>query len=270
MRFNADGWSALIAMLSTGAILGHNLWLIAERKLNDSKDRLRLEINTSDLFPKSESAIDPDRIAEFSLLQAGRRRRPAEYRVEGASLTTEVELSATGTLLAALTLHPRLIRLEPEKFLHYLLEEESHNVIALREQSGLRDSAGREVYTKYAKTILQPGERQDESFKQPLGQRLEIIPAVNPCLLRAGDRLAVQALFEGAPAAGVRASIGCDQLNDGAYHSHARTDDEGWAEFAITAAGRWFVRTHLIRPHHKVETADWESHWSSLTFEAGR
>ncbi|MBX3277612.1 MAG: DUF4198 domain-containing protein [Acidobacteria bacterium] len=269
MRLNAEGWVALTALVSTGAILGHNLWLIASRKTGDGAEGLRLEINTSDLFPGSESAIAIDRIADFSLYGAGVSMRPVGYRVEGDSLTAEVERSPAGTLLAALTLHPRVIRLEPEKFHHYLVEEEAHHVIADRDGLGQSGFDGREVYTKYAKAMLQAGERQDETFGRTVGQRLEIIPAVNPCLLRAGDRLSVQVLFEGAPVMGLRASVGCDRLNSGSYIAHVRTDDAGCAEFDVTEAGRWYVRTHLIRRHENAGAADWESHWSSLTFEIG-
>jgi hypothetical protein len=64
-------WESLPALLgtfSTGALLGHNLWLLGPRLRPMPPEKLRLEINTSDLFLLSEIAITPDRIADIESL----------------------------------------------------------------------------------------------------------------------------------------------------------------------------------------------------------
>ncbi|HEX8998284.1 MAG TPA: DUF4198 domain-containing protein [Blastocatellia bacterium] len=263
MRYNTEGWNALLAMLSTGAILGHNLWLLASRK---NEARLRLEMNTSDLFPLSESAISPDRIAALSLISSRGSLPVKEYQADGTSLVAEVDAPESEVLLAALTLHPREITLGAEKFEHYLLEEDAHDAIAIRQQTGQSGVDGREIYTKYAKAVFQTEGAPDEAFGQVVGHRLEIVPQRNPCALRIGDRLSIQVLFDGAPVAGLRVSGGGEQLENGRYASQARTAETGRAEIEIIGAGRCFVRTHLIRPHAETEIADWESFWASLTF----
>lgn len=144
MRYNTDGWNALLAMLSTGAILGHNLWLLASRK---GESRLRLEMNTSDLFPLSESAISPERIAALSLISSRGSLPVKEFSIEGTSLVAEVDAPESGMLLVVLTLHPREITLSAEKFEHYLAEEDARDAIAIRRQTGQTSVDGREIYT---------------------------------------------------------------------------------------------------------------------------
>jgi hypothetical protein len=271
MRYNADGWNALMATLSTGAILGHNLWLLASRK-NDSG--LRLEMNTSDLFPASESAISPERIGDLSLFSSQGALSVTEFRIEGTSLVAEVDEPHKDIFLAALTLHPREITLKAEKFEHYLAEEEALDAIALRRQTGQSGIDGREIYTKYAKAFWPARGLTEEafsqsfrqSFRQSGGHRLEIIPDRNPCALYPGDRLSIRVLFDGEPAAGARISGGSEHLENGRYVYQSRTDETGHAEIEVPGTGRCFLRTHLIRPHLKAEVADWESFWASLTF----
>lgn len=263
MRYNTEGWNALLAMLSSGSILGHNLWLLASRK-NDA--RLRLEMNTSDLFPMSDSAISPERIAALSLISSRGSLPVKEFYAEGTSLVAEVDAPESEVLLAALTLHPREITLGAEKFAHYLAEEDARDAIALRQQTGQNEIDGREIYTKYAKAVFQTEGAPDEAFGQVVGHRLEIVPQRNPRALRIGDRLSVQVLFDGAPVVGLRVSGGGEHLANGGYASHAHTNETGRAEIEIIGAGRCFVRTHLIRPHLETEVADWESFWASLTF----
>lgn len=264
-----DAFVIVSLALSTGLILGHNLWVIASGKERLPGESLRLEINTSDLFPLSESAVAPERIESFTLMTADGEAPVTAFKAEGASLVAEIAAPHGGMLLAALTLHPRLITLEAEKFLHYLQEEEAEAVIAAREQSGQCDRPGREVYAKYAKTIVQTGQQGGDAFNRIAGQRLEIVPEKNPAALRVGDWLPVRVLFDGLPANALRVSTGCDGLNNGVYLAHRRTDAEGRTAVEITAPGRWFVRTHFIQAHNDPATAEWESFWSSLAFSVG-
>lgn len=257
---------ALWCALAVGALLGHNLWLVAQKEAAAPADKLRLSVNTSDLFPLSETAIAPERIAAFELLTATGKTPLKNFLVAENALIAEVGLPRAGLALAALTLHPRQITLDAEKFAHYLQEEEAHAVSGARRAHGQDEQPGREVYTKYAKAIVQCGGAPDETFRQIVGQRLEIIPEINPATLRAGDHLPVRVLRDGLPAAGLRVTSGCDRLKSGAPLAHWRTDETGRAAVAIAAPGRWFVRTHFIGAHHDAAIADWESFWSSLTF----
>jgi len=274
-------WGIALASISANLILGHNLWLVvkdqrAERGKHDP--RVRVEVNTSDDFPASESAVRPERIADFRVISAGASFVPiTQYVIEGQSLVAIIESTCgegtqstrEGACLVALELLPHPIVLEAEKFAHYIRDEDAAAQVAPHFEEGKTVSSQRESYTKYAKALLVPGTGgDDDAFRLVAGHRLEIVPQLSPASARRdGKRLPVQVLFDGEPMAGLRVSSGCENLGGGTYAAHTRTDAEGRASVELSAPGRWFIRAHHIRPHPDSRMADWESFWASLTFQ---
>ncbi|HEU0185149.1 MAG TPA: DUF4198 domain-containing protein [Blastocatellia bacterium] len=257
-------WEIALLTSSVGIIAGHNFWLIAKRHLAPQEGKLRVEAHTGHHFPVGESAISPERIADFRLISPNGEAPILDYRVEGAALVAEVTAQDAGARMAALTLHPRSITLEPDLFAKYIEEEDSAEAVAPDFQPGVTRSAQHEVYSKYAKAIL--ANDDNDVACRIVGQKMEIVLERNPAKLSAGDRLPVRVLFDGAPIPGVRVSSGCDRLSDGGYASHTRADAEGRAEVKLPVSGQWFLRSHYIRRHPDTQVADWESFWPSVTF----
>lgn len=244
-------------------LFGHNLWLISAGE----KDKILIEVSTSDNFPVSDSAVRPERVADFRLVSANGSTPVTVYEVEGKSLVALVKPD-TEARFAALELYPHPIVLEPAKFAGYIKSEAAEMLVAPQFIEGETTSAQRESYTKFAKALLDaPGEKQSNDVSFAAGHRLEIIPQNNPAMLQTSGKLPVRVLFEGKPIAGLRVSSGCENLNNGKYIAHAYTDEAGLATVEISGMGLWFVRTHFIRPHRDdAENFDWESFWASLTF----
>jgi len=263
IEFHPSNFPEIIfAGISTLVILGHNLWLVAK----DEKDKIIVEVNTSDNFPLSDSAVKPERVADFRLVSANESIPVTNYEVKENSLIASVKPNKNACL-AALELRPHPITLESEKFAGYIKSEDAERFVAPQFVSGKTTAPQRESYTKYAKVLLDaPGEKQSNDFSFAAGHRLEIIPQANPSTVQTGEKLAVKILFEGNSISGLRVSSGCKNLNDGKYAAHTRTDDDGFATVEISGKGLWFVRTHFIRPHTDANSFDWESFWASLTF----
>ena len=256
---------ALLACVSAGLILGHNLWLIAKRERHSDDDSFLIEANTSDSFPASDSAVRPERIADFRLVSSEGSTPIKEYRVEGKSLVAPLTLPRAGNYIAALTLHPHPITLEAEKFGHYIADEAAMARVASRFRIGETTTPQRESYAKYAKALIKGNAQNDDLFRRAVDHRLEIIPQNNLSAQR-DVKLQVQVLFDGEPVAGLRVSCGCEHLNEGRYAAHTATDDNGRAAIEVSTPGHWFIRAHYIRPHQDSQTVDWESFWASLTF----
>ncbi|MEJ7578397.1 MAG: DUF4198 domain-containing protein [Pyrinomonadaceae bacterium] len=252
-----------LAAVSVSLLLAHNLWLVAKNKTIADDERLRIEINTSDHFPVSESAVKPERIADFRCFSSDGSVAITEHRVENQSLVAHVKRNRQ--CLVALALYPHPINLDAEKFRAYISEEEASAEVC--ERLPAEGAPQRESYTKYAKALVKGENGSGEIFRRVVGHKLEIIPEQNPCDLGGSGRLPVQVLFDGAPLAGLRVSSGCEQLNEGGYAAHTRTDGDGRAMVELTASGYWFIRTHFIRSHPDARIADWESFWASLTFQ---
>ncbi|MGI8640877.1 MAG: hypothetical protein ACR2MG_13145 [Pyrinomonadaceae bacterium] len=112
-------------------LLGHNLWLVAK----DEKDKITIEVNTSDNFPVSDSAVKPERVADFRLVSASDSMPITNYEVKENSLVACVKPNKNACF-AALELHSHPITLESEKFAGYIRSEDAEKFVAPQFVSG--------------------------------------------------------------------------------------------------------------------------------------
>lgn len=130
--------------------------------------------------------------------------------------------------------------------------------------------AGREVkesYRRHAKSIVIAGSGAAAlagPVTRRLGQRLEIVPALNPYRLRAGERMSATVWFRDRPLAGAEVHV----------HSMDRpreepvkllSDANGRVGFAIPARGHWMMNVVWSEPTTSAR-ADYQTSFSSMTF----
>lgn len=159
----------------------------------------------------------------------------------------------------------KFIILDSAKFLEYLKEDGITNAIAYRQEHHETDSSGREFYKRCAKTILQVGNKMDNSFSQVYGFPTEFIPLTNPYQLKNGESLSVKVLVNGIPAAGMLVKA-WHRFNGKTEITDLHTDEKGIVSMPVSLSGKWMlsnVRMERIKPG---EQADWQSFWASLTW----
>ena len=182
---------------------------------------------------------------------------------------------------------------KPEEFLTRIqFEEEGTHVLAAELKSGfytiykdgdkkkhhMGPKTGLEnvemslYYSQQGKAIVNSGKVTD-SFKQPVGHKLEIIPLKNPALLREGDTLPVKVLFEGEPVPGYPKLLATYMgfSTTGAF-AYAKSVVHGQSEIKISKAGVWYVNVkYRARPTGDLaDQCDEVSYTATLTFEVGR
>ena len=296
-RFSA-WWAPMLGMALTwpGVAIGHDSWLVASKNSVQTSETVRVAFVTAEVFPISEHATKPERVAEWVVVHGEEQRIVRDYHIEDQELAARVHLPRPGTHVIALALYPRYIELEPDQFTEYLKEEQAEAALGARRERNEQGQPGRELYTKMAKTFIKvDGVSNDTSYRKPVGHALEIVPLSDPCRWTVGDEVLVRVLLDGEPAAGLRVSRGHEGLPPHTYVSHATTDSVGVARVKLTRPGLWFLRTHTIRPTKGRGTtssakqastassrtaqpgtsagsggqrtsADWESFWASVTF----
>lgn len=166
---------------------------------------------------------------------------------------------------------------EPEKEGTYLLLGHREGMIWTKTKQGWKQESKKNLknvissgkYEKFAKAIIQVGKPnpQDNSFKQRTNQTLEIIPLVNPNLLKPGDVLPVQILYKNKPInLEVKATYDRFTLYPNSYAYLTEAEEDGLAYIKITAPGIWLVR---VETKEKVSSPDFDQHVlrSVLTFE---
>jgi uncharacterized GH25 family protein len=256
------GWT-LLAVSCLGA---HDTWLVPQKFRVPAGQAVQVALNTSEDFPASEAAAQPDRIASFEAVTASGRATVTGYRVEGKSLVAEVTPGPGTTLVAAVT-KPRFILLQPEQFNEYITAERLETIVAARQARGETQKDGREYYSKIAQLALCAPKPAGVALEKPLGLKVEILPLTDPCELEQGHALAVQVLFDARPLAHAWVGAGYEGVHGHDYPVWVRTDAEGRARIPLDRKGAWFVRVLHMVPATELKDADWQSWFSTLTFE---
>lgn len=267
----ACAWMAaalLAAMGLPATVRAHDTWLVPSSFRPQPGARVKLSVATSEAFPASDGAVVPDRVARFTVRTAAGDQQVTGYAVDGMFLVGQATVPASGHVMAVAETKSRLIVLEAAQFNEYIGHEELKEVIAARAAAGKTDTQGREMYRKIAKAALCVGAQQgDAVYARPFGLWLEILPERSPCGLRAGDALTVRVLFQGKPIAGVQVAAGYEGVTGHSYPVWIPTDKNGRATVQLDRAGAWFVRSLHMIPLEGNPEAQWESAFSTLTFE---
>lgn len=185
-----------------------------------------------------------------------------EFRQAGA-----LRYATPGTHVIALGTGDFRHTMKAADFPAYMEEEELAAAQAAWKRAPVRSGNVREIYRRYAKALVQVGgSPTGGAATRRIGQRLEIVPAANPLMLRAGDPLRATIWFAGRPLAGALVTLGSlDRPKDALLP--VRSDAAGKVSFPMPASGRWMVNVVWAVPSKRPAT-DFETSFSSLTFAA--
>jgi uncharacterized GH25 family protein len=254
-----------VLFVASVTISAHDFWLVPKKFRISPGDSLTISANTGMDFPNSLSAVNPERFNQFILVGESKRENITEFTVQGNSLAANCSFEKPGTFVIAAALKPKEIKLTGKEFNEYLLADGLPNIYELRKKEGILDKDAVEYYSKYPKTIVQVGNKMDDFPTKPVGFPIEIVPKVNPYELKKGDELEVAVLFLGKPLP--NAEIAWSYPGQGEeFAGSTKTDEEGLASIPLIKAGPYVIRlTHM--EWVKKPTYEWESYWTSLTFE---
>lgn len=105
-------------------------------------------------------------------------------------------------------------------------------------KKGIKDYISASHSVKYTKSIF----AWNPIFLKPMGQKIEIVPATNPALLKESDSLGVTVFFEGKPLSGAPLSIA------GTHDPVDTTDAQGVAKVKLPATGQKLIVASLKIP----------------------
>jgi uncharacterized GH25 family protein len=242
----------------------HDLWLVPPKQAEMSSATVRASSGTE--FPISHRAPDTSKFKrKLVILPDKRESTIADAGVEGDFGLMKFDAPTPGVYVIAVETEPKLITLAADEFNSYLVSDGLSHIYQLRRQEGILDQPGRERYSKSPKALFRVGRGGKGDPCRAVGLPLEIVPFVSPFTLKAGDTLPVRVLFRDKPLGD--ANLGWDLPGDGKLPAGTvRTDDQGAALIPIRKSGLMTIRlTHMTRP--KVADYDWESFWTTLTFE---
>lgn len=257
-----------LLVVSAAGLLAHDLYL-RPRAFRVAREHTAIvEFHNGDDFPNSQSPPVVARVRDAQVVSPRGVQPVQALRVEGTAAVAEFRVPDAPAFLMTARTVPHFIELTPKLFTEYLEHESLSHVIDWRHEHGESHKPGREIYSKYVKSILHTG-GPDPFVCRPAGMTIEFVPLVDPAALQLGQPLTVQALFRGAPLKGlhVEASSSASGSGEVKLRQLGRTDAQGRISVPLDTAGLW--KLHGIQMERRADTreADWESFWVSLTFE---
>ena len=263
--------------LWTSSASAHDLWLVVGKYRLAPGEITRVFVNSGDQYPESLSLLGELRLTTVALHGPLEARRISAFRVDGKSLSFDLQGTAIGSHVIALGTRPRRVRLKAEDFEDYLEENGLERILALRDELGENADAAVERYSKWAKAtidvVVGVGDPESEeshadtepSWSKPVGHRIEIVPSRNPNRVLPGEELELQLLYEGEPLAEMPILGG--KAGGPRGEIKTKTDGSGKAIVTIPSDGRWYLSSiHLVRVDDDPQIS-WESFWCTLTFE---
>ena len=175
-----------------------------------------------------------------------------------------VKADQEGTYLLAMQSNAAYLEMEAKAFNDYLKEDGLDDILNERKKSNQSNKPSKEFYSRYAKLILQVGDKPDDTFKKQVGFRYEIVPSQNPYSLNVGDYLQCKVLFEGKPAPYALVKV-WSKVNNTTFLQNIYTEKDGMLRFPISTAGEWMVSSvKMIKS--EMAGAEYHSLWASLVF----
>ncbi|MEM5518711.1 DUF4198 domain-containing protein [Henriciella sp. AS95] len=250
------------------AASAHDFWLEPESYWLDEETSVAVDIFTGHGEDKAHWPAAPHRIVGFRSFGPG----GVTSQMAGAETFAEkpvVQLTDPGLHMLVLESTNAFSELPADKFTSYVEEEGILPIAADRAANRLDEAAGRELYSRRGKALIQRGCAADAEpiWAQPLGLTLEVVAVDNPFAWDEGEAFEVEVQFYGETVPS--ATLHVTNLDGAGEDFTTKTDEDGRADLGGSLSeGRWLVHTVWSEPvDGLLNEADYQTVFSSFTFE---
>jgi hypothetical protein len=258
--------AALLLAAAAAHAHAHEYWILPSRFDPAVGEEVGVGLRVGSGWPGESRSRDLNHLLRFGAVDAsGERPIPGEHAQSPAGSIAPRRAGATWLVYRSRATD---IEIDPKTFELYLREEGLESVIDERARRGESARPGREAFTRHAKALLRVGARGDGASRR-VGLALEIVAEHDPAARAPGEPLRLRLLLRGRPLTGmlVKAQRRPDAPGTPSPWVTARTDGEGRVALPIEQPGVWLVNAVQMRRAPPGRGHDWESLWSSLTFE---
>lgn len=252
---------AVVMLLAASTAHGHEFWIEPQqfRAMPGAKVPLRLFVGQN--FKGNSVPWLTDNYEYFYVTDA--RGRENLRGVLGDDPAATLTARAPGR--AWIVLRSTNFELDYDKpgAFEAFLAKEGIDHLAPREKLGKLPV--KETYSRCAKSLLLVGKPSSGAAPdRALGLLLELVAETDPYAGKSRE-FTVRLLYRGAPLPGALVTAFNKAMPD--KRLEARTDAAGRARLALDRSGAWLLNAVHLLPAPKKSGADWETLWSSLTFE---
>lgn len=252
-------------MLATQAV-AHEVWIEPRHYQVEKGAPIVASLKNGERFAGIELGWFSGQIARFDVVERGKRRalngRPGDIpAVQGLK-------TGAGLVVLVHQSKPKTVTYENwDKFQKFVDHKDLGDVRAAHQARQLPESPLREIYTRFAKSLLSVGHGKGTDLQT--GMETEIVALANPYRERLTE-MPVLVLYQGKPRGKVQVEL-FERAPDGEVRvSTHRTDELGKATLPVRAGHTYLVDAVVLRVPAKDlaqrYNAQWETLWASLTF----
>jgi len=259
-----SGWllAALLWLVAPAA--AHEFWIEPANFRPPVGKPLDVHLRVGQEFRGDAVIYLPETFVRFDTITA--RGKQSVTGIPGDDPAAHLIPAEPGLMLIAYQSTPFELKLDAGTFERYLAMEGLDGILAFRKQRGEQDKPAHEIYSRFAKSLIAVGGRDDGlDARRPIGLRLELVPQTPVYRLKRDQPLEVQLLYESRPIADVQ--VMAFSKTQPKNKLLQRTDAQGCARFVLPHADVWLLSAvHMISAPADTQ-AEWESFWASLTFD---
>lgn len=250
------------ALLVVGTVAhAHDTWFEAQPATERGESVFAL--GTGNQFPAFEEGVRLDWLLAAACGDAAARSVPLRWMADQPKrlvLRTTRPLAAGTALSCVARLAPNEVRIDDPKIVDKYFDEARPGEAVRARWRQLREQGvtWQETYRKLAR-IMMSGNLASGFNSQGLDVRVENTTPV----LRVGDTLQVQVLFDGKPLAGQMMELRSDLSPLGIWR---QSDEQGRVSFPLALAARWLLRGINLRAS-PTDAKRWESDFITVALE---
>lgn len=253
------------ALLFCSLAYAHEFWLEPVKFWLKKDEKVRIDLMVGEDYTGEHSNGHKYKILKLDHYGKG-GKQDIRSKVYGDSLSRiDIAFATEGSHLIAFNNTSKFIELEASQFNEYLRTEGLDHIRKLRQQNNDTSKAGRELYQRCVKTLVQVGKETDATYALTTGMKLEIIPDKNPYAQTANGQITFKVLFDNKPLKNALV-LAWHSVNGKTTHETARSGKDGKVTFSIDQTGKWMISTVQMVANSDTKQADWQSFWGSYTF----
>lgn len=251
-----------------GSVLAHEFWIQPDKFMVSPGTKLGANLYVGENYLGEPWENRTNRTDFFRhYFMSGQTIVSNEVGLLKDSGIINIDIKEPGTHLLYLHSKPSFIELDGEKFNAYLKEDGMDNILKLRTEKNELHKPSREKYERFAKTIIQCGNKYNDVNVFVKNEKMEIQLAKNPYQLKKGQAMEIKVTFDGRPLAN-KMMVSWHKNKKGKflgkknYYSNA----EGKIMFKPKGPGIWMISTVYMEEVNATDY-DYHSYWGSVTFK---